>query len=927
MSKTRIHELAKALNISSKELIDTASKMGMDVKNHLSALEDSEVSKLKGRFSPKKPVEKKANGEKKTHNKIIYDRTKEVKAEERNRNQSNRNYKNRSQGDRPQGERQQNNRPQGDRSQSSRPQGDRSQSNRPQGDRPQGNRSYGDRPQGNRSYGDRPQGNRSYGDRPQGDRAQGDRPQGNRPQGDRSQGNRSYGDRPQGNRSYGDRPQGSRPLGNRSYGDRSKPQGDRPYNNDRNKSGGYNKDNRKDTRNTKKKEEFPTIEIAEKTPSKKKMAKKEKTVVTFDKDRLENKSKKATKIKKEQMTYSNDSDRRKKFDFGKKKKQKSGKYKDKSEKEKMERLEEKLTRETIFVPAEMTVKDFAEVIHKQPNDVIMKLMGMGIMATLNQNIDFDTAALIALEYDITLEVEIVEEENHIEAYDLEFEDDPKDMVKRAPVVTVMGHVDHGKTSLLDAIRHTGVADGEAGGITQHIGASEIVHNNEKIVFLDTPGHEAFTSLRARGAKVTDIAILVVAADDGVMPQTIEAIDHSKAAGVPIIVAINKMDKPGANPDRVKQELADRGIVIEEWGGDVIAVPVSAKTGEGLETLLEMVLLVSEMLELKANPERLGIGTVVEAKVVKGRGTVSTIILEKGTMSVGDPIVAGTTYGKVKAMYNDRGKKVKKIGPSSTVEIDGLTDIPQAGEKIYVTPDEKVARLISEKQAVDYREKTLNKNMHVTLEDLFSKIQEGVIKDLNIIIKADVHGSVEAIKQSLLKLSTEEVRVNIVHANVGAISESDVILASASDALIIGFNVRPSGNVMATAEQEGVNIRTYSIIYEAINDVQTALNGMLDPEFKEVVLGRIQVRATFKIPGGVIAGGYVLNGKVPRNASVRVIRDGIVIHEGKISSLKRFKDDVKEVATGYECGVGIENFNDLIENDEIEAFVLEEIKRG
>ena len=934
MSKTRIHELAKELNVTSKELIESASKLGIEVKNHMSTLEDHEIGKLKSRYVKKEETPIKQADEKK-HNKIIYDRTKEVKEEERQRNRSysaggqKKDYRT---GD--------SNRPQGERKpyDSNRPQGERRpyDSNRPQGER----KPYDpNRQQGQRKPYDsnRPQGERKPYDpnRPQGERKPYDP---NRPQGQR----KPYDpNRPQGERKPYD---SNRPQGERKPYDPNRPQGERkPYDPNRPKpynkpsSGGFNKDKdsgskppykKRDQSGGKKtdKDLFDTVEIQEKTPSKKKQTKKDKIVMTFDTDKLEKKSKKAKKLLKEELAVK-ETERRKEFDFGKKTKQKSGKYKEKSEKEKIEKIEEKLTRETIYVPNEMTVNEFADIIHKPINDIIMKLMGLGIMATINQNIDFDTAALIALDYDITLAMEEVVEENHVEAFELDFEDDPKDLKKRAPVVTVMGHVDHGKTSLLDAIRNTGVAEGEAGGITQHIGASEIMHRGEKIVFLDTPGHEAFTSLRARGAKITDIAILVVAADDGVMPQTIEAIDHSKAAGVPIIVAINKIDKPDANPDRVKQELSDRGVLIEEWGGDVIAVPVSAKTGEGLDTLLEMVLLVSEMLELKANPDRLGIGTVIEAKVVKGRGTVCTIILEKGTMNIGDPIVAGVSHGKIKAMYNDKGKRVKSIGPSTSVEIDGLSDIPQAGEKIYVTPDEKVARYIAEKQADDYRAKTLNKNTSVTLEDLFSKIQEGVIKDLNIIIKADVHGSVEAIKQSLLKLSNDEVRVNIIHANVGAISESDVILASASSAIIIGFNVRPSANVTSVAEQEGVDLRTYRIIYDAINDVETAMKGMLDPEFKEVVLGKIQVRATFKIPGGVIAGGYVTSGKVTRNANVRVIRDGIVIHDGKISSLKRFKDDAREVATGYECGIGIDRFNDIKENDEIEAYIIEEIKRA
>jgi translation initiation factor IF-2 len=971
MSKIRIHELAKEMSKTSKELIDTASSMGIDVKNHMSTLEDNEVQKIKQKF---KPAEK-------PHNKIIYDRTKEVKEEE-NRRQSSRPQSDRPQTSRPQGDRPQTSRPQGDRPQrtynNNRPQGDRPQGDRPQGDRPQrtynNNRPQGDRPQGdrpqrtynnNRPQGDRPQGdrpqrtynnNRPQGDRPQGDRPQGQRPytnsrpQGDRPQGDRPQrtynnnrpqGDRPQGDRPQGQRPYtnsrpqGDRPQGDRPQrpynSNRPQGDR--PQGQRPYNSRPTIGSGYNKDRDGNStgrppakkRTDAKKDAFSLPEITEKTP-KKRQPKKDKIVVTFDTDKLEKKSKKSKKVLKEELAAKETAARRN-FDFTKKTKQKKLKYQRYAEKERVEKIEEKLQNEIIKVPSILTVQDLADVILKSPTEIIMKLMNLGVMATINQELDFESAALVAADYDITLEIEEVEEEDIVEVFELDFEDDPKDLKKRAPVVTVMGHVDHGKTSLLDAIRNTGVADGEAGGITQHIGASEIIHNNEKIVFLDTPGHEAFTSLRARGAKVTDIAILVVAADDGVMPQTIEAIDHSKAAGVPIIVAINKIDKPNANTDRVKQELSERGILIEEWGGDVIAVPVSAKTGQGLDTLLEMVLLVAEVQELKANPDRPGVGIVLEAKVVKGRGTVASIILEKGTLEVGDPVVAGTTYGKVKAMYNDHGKKVKKIGPSTSVEIDGLSEVPQAGEKLYVTPDERTARFASEKNAVMFREKSLHRNANITLEDLFSRIKEGELKDLNIILKADVHGSVEAIKQSLLKLNQEEVRVNIIHANVGAISESDVTLASASKAIIIGFNVRPSGNVQYLAEQEGVDIRTYSIIYDAINDVETAMTGMLDPTYKEVVMGRIQVRATFKVPNlGTIAGGYVTTGKVTRNAQVRVIRDGIVLFEGKIASLKRFKDDVKEVAQGYECGIGLEKYNDLIENDEIEAFIMEEVKR-
>ena len=574
----------------------------------------------------------------------------------------------------------------------------------------------------------------------------------------------------------------------------------------------------------------------------------------------------------------------------------------------------------------VSIGELAKELKKQPKDIIMKLMNLGVMATLNQDIDFDTAEMIAIEYGISVSKELSEEEIEEKRYN--FEDRPEDLTKRAPVVTVMGHVDHGKTSLLDAIRNTSVTTGEAGGITQHIGASEVSLKGEKIVFLDTPGHEAFTTLRARGAKVTDIAILVVAADDGVMPQTVEAIDHAKAAGVPIIVAVNKIDKANANPDRVKQELADRGLLIEEWGGDVISVEVSAIKNIGIDTLLEMVLLVAEMLELKANPKRPALGTILEAKVEKGRGPVATVLIENGTLRIGDPVAAGATYGRVRAMFNSHGKKIKQSGPASAVEITGLNDVPTAGDKFYATEEEKHARAMAEKRQAELRVSTLRKTPHISLEDLFNQISQGQLKDLNIIVKADAHGSVEALKTSLSKITNEEVRVNVIHANVGTITESDILLASASNAIIIGFNVRPSAVVASLAENEGVELKTYRIIYEAINDVEAAMKGMLAPIYKEVVLGTLSIRATFKVPNvGTIAGAYVTSGKVTRNSQVRLIRDGIVIHEGKLSSLKRFKDDAKEVAQGYECGVGIENYNDLKEGDEIEAFIIEEVKRS
>ena len=583
----------------------------------------------------------------------------------------------------------------------------------------------------------------------------------------------------------------------------------------------------------------------------------------------------------------------------------------------------------VTLPESMTVKDFAEKIKKTSADVIKKLMLMGVMANQNQVIDFDTAALIASEYNITAEQEVV-----ITDEDILFEDDQIDVendetaVERPPVVVVMGHVDHGKTSLLDAIRKTSVTSGEAGGITQHIGAYMVRINDRKITFLDTPGHEAFTAMRARGAQVTDVAILVVAADDGVMPQTVEAINHAKAANVSIVVAVNKIDKPGANPDRVMQELAEHDIITEAWGGDVPFVPVSAKTGENIELLLETVLLSADILELKASPERLAKGTIIEAKLDKNKGPVATLLVQRGTLKVGDAIVSGTTFGRIRTMTDDKGNAIKKATPSTPIEITGLPEVPEAGELFYAVKDEKVAKHLVDTRRSELREKTMQSHGKVSLDDLFAQIQEGNVKDLNIIVKADVMGSVEAVKQSLIKLSTDEVRIKIVHGAVGGITETDVQLASVSNAIIIGFNVRPGANVAEHAEAEGVDVRTYRVIYDAIEDIKAAMVGMLDPEFKESVIGHVEVRQTFKVSGvGTIAGCYVTNGKIVRNSEVRIVRDGIVVYEGKLASLKRFKDDVKEVQQGFECGLSFEKFNDIKEGDNIECYVMEEVKRN
>lgn len=573
----------------------------------------------------------------------------------------------------------------------------------------------------------------------------------------------------------------------------------------------------------------------------------------------------------------------------------------------------------------ITVKELAEKMKKPTTEVIKQLIFMGVMAAINQELDFNTAEKLAEKFEIVVakkEEPIVQLESDEE---LEGEDEG---VKRPPVVTVMGHVDHGKTSLLDAIRKAKVTESEAGGITQHIGAYTVTINGEKITFLDTPGHEAFTAMRARGAQITDIVILVVAADDGVMPQTIEAINHCKAANVPLIVAINKMDREGANPDRVKQELTEYGLLAEDWGGDTVTVPVSARSKEGIDNLLEMILLTAEMQELKATPDRKAKGTVIEAQLDKGRGAVASLLVQNGTLHVGDSIIVGSTYGRIRAMFDDKGKKIKSAGPSIPVEVLGLSEVPAAGDRFNVVKDEKTAREMADKRKEKIRAEYLQSTHKVSLEDLYNQIQEGKVKELSIIVKADVQGSVEAVRQSLEKLSTESIKARVIHGGVGAITETDVILASASNAIIIGFNVRPDVNAGVLAEKENVDIKTYRIIYNAIDDIKAAMVGMLDPEYKEVVLGKAEVRQVYKISNvGTIAGCYVLDGKITRNSSVRVIRDGIVIFESTLASLKRFKDDVKEALTGFECGLSVEKFNDIKEGDIIEAYTMKEVKQG
>ncbi len=668
-------------------------------------------------------------------------------------------------------------------------------------------------------------------------------------------------------------------------------------------------------------------ETAKKMRKKDKKKQTKKTSESTDDDEKRGNRKKSKKAKNKRNQPDDATEGKKKLTMQKKTRKKRVK-------KKKEQIEEPMIETTpevsaIVLPDRTTVGDYAALIDKPANEIILKLMNLGIMSSINQYIDYDTMELIAEEYELAVEQKVEEVDQAVSDYD--FEDDVADLRHRAPVVTVMGHVDHGKTSLLDAIRSTSVTEGEAGGITQHIGASEVVINGQKIVFLDTPGHEAFTSLRARGAQVTDIAVLVVAADDGVMPQTIEAIDHARAADVPIIVAVNKIDKAGANPDRVKQELSEQGVIVEDWGGDTVCVHVSALKNENIDHLLEMILLVAEMRDLKANPDRNAVGIVIEANLDKGKGAVATVLVQNGQLAVGDPFVCGTTYGRVRAMYNSKGKKVKKVGPSTAVEVIGINDVPVAGDKFFAIDSDKEAKQIAENRALEIKREAMERaGGHVTLEDIFNQIQAGKMKELNLIIKADAHGSLEALKGSLMKLNNDndEVKIKIQHANIGAITESDILLATASNTIVLGFNVRPSSSVIAVAKQENVEIKTYRIIYELLNDIEAAIKGMLDPEFEEVQLGEIEVRATFKVPNiGTIAGGYVLSGKVMRNSKIRLLRAGVIVHEGELSSLKRFKDDVKEVAAGYECGLGIAGFNDLKEGDVIEAYqMIEKVRK-
>ena len=794
---------------------------------------------------------------------------------------------------------------------------------------------------------DKPADRKPMGDRndrkPYGDRQQGDR----KPYGDRQQGDRkSYGDRQQGDRKpYGDKQQGDRkPYGDRQQGDR-KPYSDRQQG-DRKPYGDRRNDTRNDRRDNKPAQQTapaqPVIDLANiKTnapPTKhvKGEAVQRGEQVTKHVDTRGSYVNLDKYNEKYETIASTESGNRRQNDaYTKKQKisQKSQKGKQQfskkkeTEAQKLKRLELEKARKKqleIQVPDEIVVSELASRLKVTAADVIKKLFSLGVMVTINQSVDYDTACIVAEEFGakVTKEVVVSIEERLFE----EVEDTEENLQPRSPVVVVMGHVDHGKTSLLDRIRHANVTSGEAGGITQHIGAYRVKAGGRDITFLDTPGHEAFTAMRARGALATDIAILVVAADDGIMPQTVEAINHAKAANLSIIVAINKMDKPTANPDKVKQELTEHGLVCEEWGGDVICVPVSAKTGEGIDELLEMVNLTADVLELKANPDRLAKGVVIEARIDKGRGPIATVLVQSGTLHTGDTIIAGTAVGRVRVMRDDKGKAVKEAGPSVPVEIMGLAEVPSAGDDFAAVEDEKLARELVEKRKFDAKEEQFKLYKKVSLDNLFSQIEEGSMKKLPIIVKADVQGSVEAVSQSLSKLSNEEVKVEVIHGAVGAVTESDVMLAKASGAIIVGFNVRPNPAAADNAKRDGVDIRLYRVIYDAIEEIETAMKGMLAPKYREVDTGRVEVRQVMKLSSvGVVAGSYVLDGKVQRNGEVRVVRDGIIVAVDKIAGLRRFKDDVKEVAAGYECGITLEKFTDIKDGDIFEAFVTEEYR--
>ena len=883
MAKIRVHEIAKEYDVTAKEVINFLRGHNIEVTN-LSSLEDNAVSLIRGKYGKQDSTDdKKERPKKKASISAVYN-PQNSKMGNRRPNNGNRNERN---GDRPQ-----------------RNNGDRPRNNN--GDRPQ--RNNGDRP---RYDGDRPQRNNGDRSRYDGERQQRNNGDRSRYDGDRQQ--RNNGDRPQ--RRFGDRPQ------RQENGDRNGRYERKDNNNQKgfqgNRGGGNsfggNRNNRQDGQNR----------------SRETRGRLDQEISRMNRDSAkapieELRGKENTHANKKKNKQDYERKNRKQEQYVNLEKKTGHKKRNAQPQPQAEKKADEVR--SIALPEVMTVRELAERIGVPASKVVEKLFMQGILATVNQEIDYEKAEEIALEFNCIAEQE--EKVDVIAELLKEEEEDENTLISRPPVVCVMGHVDHGKTSLLDAIRETHVTDREAGGITQHIGASVVKINGQKITFLDTPGHEAFTAMRMRGANATDIAILVVAADDGIMPQTVEAISHAKAAGIEIIVAINKIDKESANIDYVKQGLAEQGLIPEDWGGSTICVPVSARTGEGITELLEMVLLTADILELKANPKRNARGLVIEAQLDKGRGVVATVLVQKGTLKVGEPIAAGSSYGKVRAMIDDKGRRVKEAGPSTPVEILGLNNVPNAGEVFVACDSEKDARSFAETFVSQNREKMLEETRsRMSLDDLFSQIQTGNLKELELIVKADVQGSVEAVKQSLTKLSNEEVVVKVIHGGVGAINESDVSLASASNAIIIGFNVKPDMTAKATAEQEKVDIRLYSVIYKAIEDIEAAMKGMLDPIFEEKVIGHAEVRQIFKASGvGNIAGSYVLDGVFERNCKVRITREGKQIFEGDLASLKRFKDDVKEVKAGYECGLVFDGFNDIAEFDIVEAYKMVEVPR-
>ncbi|WP_042199209.1 translation initiation factor IF-2 [Paenibacillus camerounensis] len=881
--KLRVYEYAKSLNMSSKEIITILKRLNVPVNNHMSVMEDGSVNKVEQFFKDIKSnaAAKRDNG---TSSRPAGAGT--VTAEPHSAQNANKNQPEKQVG---MNSNQNNNQS----TTSSRPQSGqdsrRTNSGSTQNSRPQGSSTGGNRPQGSSTGGSRPQGSSTGGNRPQGSSTGGNRPQGSSTGGNRPQGSSTGGNRPQGSSTGGNRPQGSSTGGSRPQGSGtgSRPQGQggsAPRTDSRPQGQGGGDFSRGGDRGPK---------------------------------------------KNTTGNRPNNNSGQKRFEDGRGgnyrgrgngKNGRGGRNQPMVQREKIDNTPKK-----IIVRGSMTVGETAKLLHKDASEVIKKLILMGVMATINQELDIDTILLLSGEFGVEVEVKIPVDEDSFET--VEENDSDEELMTRPPVVTIMGHVDHGKTTLLDAIRSTNVTGGEAGGITQHIGAYQAEINHKKITFLDTPGHEAFTAMRARGAQVTDMTIIVVAADDGVMPQTVEAINHAKAAGLPIIVAVNKIDKPGADPDRVKQELTNYELVPEEWGGDTIFVNLSAKQRINLEELLEMILLVAEVNEYKANPDKRARGTVIEAELDKNRGPVARILVQNGTLKVGDAFVAGNCFGRVRAMVNDKGRKIKEAGPSTPVEITGLTEVPQAGDPFMAFEDERKARAIADRRSITQRQSELNTNTRVTLDDLFKHIKDGEIKDLNVIIKADVQGSVEALKGSLAKIEVEGVRVKIIHSGAGAITESDITLAAASNAIVIGFNVRPDTQTKAAAEQEKVDVRLHNIIYNVIEEIESAMKGMLDPIFKENIIGHAEVRNVFKISKvGSVAGCMVTDGKITRNAEMRLVRGGIVVFEGKVDTLKRFKDDAKEVAQGYECGITLERYNDLQEGDVIEAFIMEKVER-